>query len=171
MNTQNDQLEMESTLSGQSNDFAALLKATQSLANQPNIYQQTRYLDEIQEILRKRKKTKHLKAKQFLQELEIRRSEAVAQNLLSANLAAKQDSTDFESQIEVSRQALIHRQQNKLAGKGNANLFGKHRSTFDNIQNDYLRETDESNENSEEEYDAKMAARKFNQFQMCQQNR
>jgi hypothetical protein len=46
------------------------------------VFKQTKYLDEIEDILVKRKKQRKHKAVAFLKELELKKSEAIAQNLL-----------------------------------------------------------------------------------------
>jgi formate dehydrogenase maturation protein FdhE len=56
----------------------------------PSVFKQTKYLDDIEDILKKRKKQKKNKAVAFLKELELKKSEAIAHNLLENNLVSKQ---------------------------------------------------------------------------------
>jgi|LakMenE18May11ns_1017448.scaffolds.fasta_scaffold9720124_1 formate dehydrogenase maturation protein FdhE len=58
--------------------------------NNPSVFKQTKYLDDIEDILKKRKKQKKNKAVAFLKELELKKSEAIAHNLLENNLVSKQ---------------------------------------------------------------------------------
>ena len=103
-------IEVESTNTDQSGtNLKRLAMATKALSGRPSVYQQTKYLDEIEEVLKKRKrKTKH-NAQDFLNKLEIVRSEAIAKNLLKQNLEQKQDSQEYREQIEESRKYLINR--------------------------------------------------------------
>lgn len=60
--------EIESTVSGQSHevDLRRLTTATKALSNRPSLYQQTKYLDDIEEVLKKRKRHKYSAAEKFL---------------------------------------------------------------------------------------------------------
>ena len=91
--------ENDSTISGNSQSFGPLGKysnAYKALSGKPSVFQQTRYLDEIEEILKRRKKQKNQKAVKFLNTLELRKSEAIAQNLLKYNKISRQEGTAFE---------------------------------------------------------------------------
>jgi hypothetical protein len=55
----------------------------------------------------KRKKTRKHKAIAFLKELELKKSEALAQQLLSQNLNPKQSQGTFEEQISKTRRQMM----------------------------------------------------------------
>jgi len=80
--------EIESTVSGHSHevDIRRLTKATKALSNRPSLYQQTKYLDEIEEVLKKRKRSRYSAAEKFLHNLQIKKSQALASNILEQNL-------------------------------------------------------------------------------------
>ena len=102
--------ENESTISGNSQSLQALARynsATKALSGKPSVFQQTRYLDEIEEILIRRKKQKNQKAVNFLNQLEVKKSEAIAKNLLDYNKISRQEGKAFESQINQSRKLIL----------------------------------------------------------------
>ena len=72
-------------------DVRRLTKATKALSNRPSLYQQTKYLDDIEEVLKKRKRHKYTAAEKFLDKLQIKKSEALASNILAENLSQRQD--------------------------------------------------------------------------------
>ena len=78
----------QSTLSGHSHDadLRRLTMATKALSTRPSLYQQTKYLDEIEEILKRRKRSKYSAAEKFLNKLQLKKSEALASNILAENL-------------------------------------------------------------------------------------
>jgi len=80
--------EMESTVSGNSldQDMQRLSLATKALSSRPSLYQQTKHLDEIEQILKKRKRHRYSAAEQFLNKLQLKKSEALASNILSESL-------------------------------------------------------------------------------------
>lgn len=90
--------EIESTISGHSHefDFKRLAHASKALSSRPSLYQQTKYLDEIEEILKRRRRTKHQYAEKFLHQLKLRKSEALADCILKESLSCKQEQPEFE---------------------------------------------------------------------------
>ena len=85
----NDRLiEAESTVSGNSRevDIRRLAHATSVLSNRPSVYQQTKYLDEIESVLKKRKRSRYTNAEKFLSDLKVKKSEALATNILQESL-------------------------------------------------------------------------------------
>jgi hypothetical protein len=63
-----------------------LTQATKALSSHPSIYQQTKHLDEIEQILKKRKRHRYSAAEKFLNKLSLKKSEALATNILSESL-------------------------------------------------------------------------------------
>jgi len=88
-------------------DIRRLAVATKALSSQPSLYQQTKYLDEIEQILKKRKHTKYSNAEKFLSKLTVKKSEALASNILQESLELKQDQPGFEQTISASRQKIL----------------------------------------------------------------
>ena len=72
-------------------DIHRLTRATKALSNRPSLYQQTKYLDEIEEVLKKRKKNRYTAAEKFLNDLKIQKSQALASNILKESLVQRQD--------------------------------------------------------------------------------
>lgn len=70
-------------------DFRRLSVATKALSSRPSLYQQTKYLDEIEEILKKRKRVKFLAANKFLNNLQAKKTEVLASSILQDNLVQR----------------------------------------------------------------------------------
>ena len=108
--------ENESTISGNSQSLRGLKmynNAHKALSGKPSVFQQTRYLDEIEEILIRRKKQKNQKAVNFLNQLELKKSEAIAHNLLKYNKVSRQEGAAFEQQINQSRKLIMKKNQDE----------------------------------------------------------
>jgi len=96
LSSRDELFEIGSTLSGNSFNNSRL---RQKSYKTPSVFKQTQYLDRIEDILTKRKRQRKQKALAFLKHLELKKSEVLAENLLSQNLTQKQSQGAFEDQI------------------------------------------------------------------------
>lgn len=93
-----DMFDIGSTLSGNS----MVLKP-----NHTSVFKKTQYLDQVEDILMKRKKQRKQKALQFLKQMELKKSEAMAQQLLASQMQPKQSQRGVEEQISTTRKQMM----------------------------------------------------------------
>lgn len=64
-------------------------------------------MDQVEVILKKRKQQRKHQALAFLKEIELKKTEAMAQQLLNQNMHARQSQGTFEEQISKTRKQLM----------------------------------------------------------------
>ena len=71
-------------------------------------YQQTKYLDDIEAIIKRNRKMNHKQAKQFLAHLQEKKNQALAQSLLTNHQGAtKLDAALLEKKLELTRRQIM----------------------------------------------------------------